>query len=34
VIGPRKGQEQMVSPTFTFGADVKNIDEMAVSLVE
>jgi neutral ceramidase len=34
VIAPRKGQEQMISPVFTFGADVKNIDEMAVSLVE
>ena len=34
VIAPRKGQEQMISPVFTFGADVENIDEMAVSLVE
>ncbi|MEH6447508.1 MAG: neutral/alkaline non-lysosomal ceramidase N-terminal domain-containing protein [Oleispira sp.] len=34
VIAPREGQEQLLSPIFTFGADAKNIDEMAVSFVE
>jgi neutral ceramidase len=34
VIAPRKGQEQMLSPTFTFGADAENKAEMAVSWVE
>lgn len=34
VIAPRKGQEQMLSPIFTFGTDKENTAEMAVSLVE
>jgi neutral ceramidase len=34
VIAPRKGQEQLVSPVFTFGTDKQDNAEMAVSLVE
>ncbi|MFT4906075.1 MAG: neutral ceramidase [Oleispira sp.] len=34
VIAARKGQEPLLSKVFTFGADLKNTAEMAVSLVE
>lgn len=34
VIAPRDGQEQLISPVFTFAADKNDITEMAVSIVE
>ena len=34
VIAPRKGQEQLRSPIFTFGTDKEDTAEMAVLLVE
>ena len=34
VIAPRDGQEQLISPVFTFAADAENMTEMAVSIVE